>query len=416
MSVLNSIDNKATELQHMVDDMFIKAVFNILKPHVHEDLEFETFTITSAADKGENFNDSLIGFSVVLKNVSDNCTERLDVIVKFLHSNICKSNPVSLKSFLKEIEFYKSSVPEYLKIQKEFGIPAEKMLDVFPKFYGFSELPEEAEFRIIIVLENLKTAGYKTLNERRSLDQFHTKLALKELAKFHAIGVALKIKKPEVHKMLLNKVAIPVSKSEGVHKRDEHDFKFRNEIKNTILALDGYELYADSVYRTLEKIDRERWPPISEPFATFLHNDLWLNNIMFRHTSENCVTVKFVDYQTTLYHSPARDIGYFLFTSTLLDVSNDYDSFVELYHKTFTDSLVSFCCDSGLFTLKNLYDEMNMYAPNKLKHIIILLKLYLPKTYNINGTVSLPEPDKKPESFDRRLAFVLKGFISRGWI
>lgn len=81
-----------------MDDVFMKAVFNVLKPHMHEDFEFKTFSVTNVVDNGEHFSNSVTGLDIVLKNVFRNSAESLHIIVKCLTWNISKNNPVALVS------------------------------------------------------------------------------------------------------------------------------------------------------------------------------------------------------------------------------------------------------------------------------------------------------------------------------
>ncbi|KAJ9592877.1 hypothetical protein L9F63_015455, partial [Diploptera punctata] len=105
--------------------------------------------------------------------------------------------------FNKEARTYVLVCPELIRLQEEMGIPADDIMDVFPKFYGArtntqEDLFQEADPTAILLLENLKTSGYFVGERRKGFDLKHVEFVVTQLARFHALTLALKIHKPLV--------------------------------------------------------------------------------------------------------------------------------------------------------------------------------------------------------------------------
>lgn len=208
-----------------------------------------------------------------------------------------------------------------------------------------------------------------------SLDENHTVLVLRSLAKFHATGVALKLTDGEFFRAKLLQVVVPALQNANHDRREELNEKFRQEIFSRLTSMKDCKEFAEPVVDLLHNIDAQKLPQAREPFATVLHNDLWRGNVLFKYSSDKKpVEVKFIDFQTTIYNSPARELAYFLCTSVDQDVFDKFDQLIGFYHEVFVGYLKKLGCEAREFTLESYKEEMQMYGPTKLKHIILLYK------------------------------------------
>lgn len=228
------------------------------------------------------------------------------------------------------------------------------------------------------------------------------------MGRFHAIGVALKINQPEIFNTKLKTAAHPSLQNSTNPERSSINSQFRNQIKSIILTIPDCISYANKLYDMLEKIDNKPLPSIKEPFATLLHNDLWMNNILFQYHLGKPVAVKFVDFQTTIYNSPMREIVYFIFTSTEEQVQQQFDHLIQIYYKSFTGYLEKLGCEISDFSFEKFQEEIKLYRDTKIKHTILLFK-------------SICGGDFKSDNFDlelfkQKLRNLICKFAGRGWI
>lgn len=134
----------------------------------------------------------------------------------------------------------------------------------------------------------LFSLGFETLEPHVSFELDVTKLLLKQLARFHASFLALKIKKPEVFK---HKVKPYINKSNIVADVDE--------IKRVVSLMWGNEGCVSLIPR-IRRAMAQRKPQPREPFSTIIHNNLWTKNIMVKLNGKERDSIKIVDYQVSL--------------------------------------------------------------------------------------------------------------------
>lgn len=238
-----------------------------------------------------------------------------------------------------------------------------------------------------------------------SLDEEHTKLVLKELAKFHSTGVAVKHSYPDLFKQILLSVGTPALQNEDNPNKEKIDKEFRNTICESLKSMSQTAKFAAPVCTMLMNIDKTKVPVPSEPYATILHNDLWNGNILFRYSCRNePVEVKFIDFQTTMYNSPARDLVYFLYTSVKDEVLDDFTELVRFYYYTFTQHLVKLGVSAVEFSFQELLQQIDVYGPTKLKHIMQLFYTRCREDANYNN------------KFEFELQRLMLLFHKRGWI
>lgn len=77
-------------------------------------------------------------------------------------------------------------------------------------------------------------------------------------------------------------------------------------------------------------------------FNTLAHGDMWTNNLLLQRDNQTKLVkdVVFIDFQFSLWTSPAIDLQYFFNTSLEEDVrSNNIDELVEFYHDKLAEHL-----------------------------------------------------------------------------
>jgi Ser/Thr protein kinase RdoA (MazF antagonist) len=99
---------------------------------------------------------------------------------------------------------------------------------------------------------------------------------------------------------------------------------------------------------------------------------------MFRYSEDEPVSVKFLDFQTCRYGSPALDINYFLYTSTTSNVRERYmNDFMRTYHRSLSRTLrqLGLNISPNLADLRREVDFMSLYG-------FLAAHLVLPDTFS----------------------------------
>lgn len=125
------------------------------------------------------------------------------------------------------------------------------------------------------------------------LDLAHTKLALNELARFHALGVACMRLKPEIFaeaKKLMSEYPFELIQSEIE--------KFVTQTISMIAQDPRIAKYLDRIESSVKGFD---WNTVlnaepEEPWITITHGDFWVNNMLFKNGTFNMTKKYLFDF------------------------------------------------------------------------------------------------------------------------
>ncbi|CAH1124986.1 unnamed protein product [Ceutorhynchus assimilis] len=257
-------------------------------------------------------------------------------------------------TFKSEIAWYTTVIPTLKSFAKEQGLRRE--LDFFQQFYGarISLDPESDKVDLdgVILTENLKYLGYGNVDRHVGFEATSTISILKDLATFHAIPLAIKIKNPE----LFAKKLVPYCPDigNGFTKMKPH---FDQKLIKSLKEIPELTDFMPQIARNIEESSPFGVREIREPWAGIMHLDFWCNNIMA--TSEETPKVMILDLQVPKQGSVAADLIFFLLTSVKFDVIKDrLDEFVELYYEEFIENLRQLKVDTSDFKLDGLLEEI----------------------------------------------------------
>ncbi|KAJ8918598.1 hypothetical protein NQ315_013103 [Exocentrus adspersus] len=318
---------------------------------------------------GENYGSTLLKVDISLKNDNDDSEEELHVVAKCIPEDEVLKEVFNIQVSCKvEIAFYDTIVPTLQQFQRDKGV--EEVVDFFPRMYASrinlngGELVDE---NAVLLLENLKGAGYQNVNRLESLDLQTIKFILKNLAAFHAVPLALKLLKPDI---------------------------FQVKIKPFL---------------------KDPNPPRSKGgHNPLVHNDMWINNIMVKFDEDQPVGVKFVDFQMPTYQSPATDLFFLLLSSVKKDVlEKHFDHLIEFYHKNFVDQLRILGCEISPFSLEKFLEELKSVSSIKLTQVIFMTAFVIFQEHEEGSRIKLPHErtfEEIPEIAKERIVFAV--FIS----
>jgi hypothetical protein len=253
--------------------------------------------------------------------------------------------------------------------------------DLFPKCYYVSSHPEYG----MLVLEDLRHGEYKIGgDEMMLLDYEHIVVALKGLARFHAMSYAMKKKD---FRSFEEHIVTPIRDARRFLKKmdaaDPAVADYARSLRYTaMLLLEKFEekqlkedgLHTQKVRKVLERIENcselmiELLSP-DEPLAVLCHGDFNRNNMLFCYDSDNIPSgVKFLDYQNPYFASPAIDLSFFLFVNANPDLwANCFDDMFSIYHGTLLEAVSEFlnCPQEALppeFNLETFKQQFSKYC------------------------------------------------------
>ncbi|KAJ9592871.1 hypothetical protein L9F63_015449 [Diploptera punctata] len=383
----------------------------LLSQELHSDIKVEKFSFTPLTKPGDNYGSTILAVEVFYYTHENSHLQKLPIVAKLVPESPFLRKAFNIEiTFNKEVRAYTLVAPEFYKLQKEKGIPENEMLDVFPKYYGSrsnkqDDINMEADDSAVLLMENLKSSGYEIGDRRKGFNLEHMELVLSKLAQFHALGIAMKILKPEIFEEKILKTCEKFNLS--ISDDNEVQEKWIISIVNSIKHMPEAVPYLDKIEKCLRAdtlVNEKGEYPVSEPFATIVHNDFWVNNMMFKYgkpsnktgMKQKCpIKIKFVDFQVTIYSSPVKDLIFLLFSSSedgLLE--KHYHHLIQHYHKEFVGLLTKLGCSTEMFSYEHFLQEINTFAPQELAHILYMLDPICADPSDIEETSSMAEERK----------------------
>lgn len=259
--------------------------------------------------------------------------------------------------------------------------------------------------------------GYQNLDRYIGSDLEGTKFIIADLAKFHAVPLALKLQKPVIFEENIKQYM-------DCFQPVEDDYVEPNFEDVVLEILEESEESKPFINKMKRSIELESEDSYREPFATLSHKDLWVNNFMVKLENGKIVKTNFVDFQGFSYESPVRDMLFFLFTSVQFDVVKEHlDYLIKFYHNQFIETLNELHCPTADFTFEKFLDEISHYGIYEIYHILgMLIHVVFGEKggdFPEKGS-SEPPPfatkETVPEEIKKRACWVFKEFEKRKWL
>ncbi|PSN39141.1 hypothetical protein C0J52_22768 [Blattella germanica] len=331
-------------------DFLKKALQNELKT---DSIFIDKYDVEPAVTKGDHFASSLHRVTVNFTFVNERNTEirkTLSLIVKSLPVDEEMCRMVSeAGTFKREADVYLRTLPAMYKLEQELsGQEA--------KYFTSKCLYSKSDF---LVFEDLRDSGYKMADRRKGLDMSHCCVALKHLARFHALSIVL-LRKDKTAFSNFNEIFY---KEERRHILEKHFEPCVNSLASIVAKWEGYQRFGEKLRKFAENATNKMLDVI-KPSSNFIsvlnHGDFWVNNILFRYSESTGLVedAKFVDFQIARYSSPVLDLQYFMNTSPSTDVrSNHMEELLEIYLIELRGMLHSLGCGEIEVTFEELKKE-----------------------------------------------------------
>ncbi|KAH1021126.1 hypothetical protein HUJ04_010681 [Dendroctonus ponderosae] len=272
-------------------DYLIKDLENVI---TGIDGEIKNIDISRLTAPGENFM-SLV-FRVDIQVEKDGKVETVHVVAKRLPA-VLKMDFNAL-AMTHEIKWYSEIAPLIKEFGQEYGIDT----DFYPECLGtrlsMDSTKTSADAESVLLLKNINPDGISA------------KAFLPTLATFHSIPLAMKFKKPEQFKIVkkcLNSVLkhdpalldalknTPPSGSDskvGAPPDNPPSPRITYEKMLEIPECQPYRANIEAMKEANKDMRDAILSPADEPWATMVHNDSWVNNIMVKLRGEEEPLVK----------------------------------------------------------------------------------------------------------------------------
>lgn len=408
----------------MEEEYDINRLDEVLNPYLDGNRKVESFSAKLLTKPGENYGSLMLALNVTTKD-GNGKEEILPLVAKMCPPNewIKKMFNVQL-SFKKENSLYEDIAKIMRTFEQEHGLPV--LTDFFAQYYGsrisLDPRSDIVDDDAVLLLENLKTVGYSTSECMVGFDLQTATVLVNNLAIFHAVPLAIKIKKPDFFKVKI----LPNLRSEVSFSETPDEIKAGSLDKMIVVAEKNehclplphnFRKYLVNGQRAFE-----HGPKVREPFATIGHSDYWTNNILVKYENDGTIKTKMLDFQVMDYGSPARDLIFLLYSSVQSStVSEHYDELINIYYTAFINTLKLFNCDVSPFTFDAFQEELQIEArESQLFHCLMMLSPIFAKRDKVRDMREMG-PDmfletEYSEGYEQKIHHVILSFMKNKWI
>ncbi|XP_058804534.1 uncharacterized protein LOC131671813 [Phymastichus coffea] len=407
-----------------VKKLILRDLQTLLREIIGNEVIVVKYDTTNLLPKGENYSSTMLKVNSLIKRTEDSPEESLALVAKMIPLTEFQQSYLNCTaSFNKEMFVYKTLMSTFRELEKEIGVKDEDLIDITPKYYGGrlsmnKEKLDVADEDAVMLMENLKELGYCTMNRIKGLNLNNAKLALKDLARFHTLSMALKEKNPTFFreakkplnalpfKLLGNEFDDAINYTIAAICKDPRIAKYEDRIRASIEANKDWE-------KVLSIVPEEPWVAIS-------HGDFWVNNMLFQQENGQVKDIKFVDFQMTRVSSPTIDLPYFLCTSVEIDVMENYfDELLDIYYDSLIDFSKMMGLDTNLFSRTSFDQQLNKDAKSELLHCLLAAKFFTQEVaddVDLNDMVNSLMMTKATNLYLERSWMIVSKFVEKEWI
>ncbi|XP_060648429.1 uncharacterized protein LOC132786060 [Drosophila nasuta] len=345
----------STKSENNVPDWVSAELFiDVLKESVKGFAKIKSFRVRNGSTAGENYATIMLRVFIDVE-LEDGTETSVSYMLKLPHlTDFFKKMLENNNIFESEFKMYKIYVPEMEQLYRDVGIEV--------KFGAKSYELKGAETDYIL-LEDLTPRGFKNANRLEGLDKSHCESALRRLAQWHAASVVRVATKGDYPKELIVGILKEENRAMMVEMQKSMSEKFIAGCK----TYKGNEEYIEQVKdlqpRVIEGMfNMGKVDPLG--CNVLNHGDFWSNNMMFSYDAfgkirDTCL----VDFQMSQYGPVAKDLYYFLLSSTKLeDKLTKFDYYIKFYHENLVKNLKLLKYSKSIPTLREIHMSLFRYG------------------------------------------------------
>ncbi|KAH8357070.1 hypothetical protein KR200_009912 [Drosophila serrata] len=359
----------------------------VIAPHLPEGSTLESYTSRYLTKPGDNYGSVMLAIQAQIRSANGSVRDlpliaKLPPLTNDLYWQIFQPE----RTCITENAVYQYLSPELDKLQLEAGVLPAELFDGFPRYYGsrisLDPKATKVDRDAVLVQENVTVRGYQPGNRHKAYDLAHTVLILNYLARYHALPIALRLKKPEVYDKYVRPYFLKFNMNVNIGPEEKKVMD--EELMKDIRAVTSDERDVKRVTELQDAYDAFQAEKDEEDglFTSLVHSDLWINNMMVKYGEKGeegiPIKMKIVDFQIAQYGSLVHDIIFLLFSSVDDKVlENNYYNFLTIYYKAFIQSLKSVNVDTSGYTYEKFLKEVQRVAHLQLPHALFMMKVIL---------------------------------------
>ncbi|KAI5712529.1 hypothetical protein M8J75_009054 [Diaphorina citri] len=333
---------------------------------------------------------------IVAVNVTvENEGAEVNLIVKLLPNDPFSRYFVTEAQFdLREIKFYNEVVPDLLQFQKENN----SVIDLpIPQCFYSEYNVEGSELESVLVLENLKHRGFRSISFATGLTLMQCQVALEAISRVHALSLVMKYK----HNLNLDE------KYPFLFKTPKATDSYQQLVERGLPQLAAFledKPDLENILSSLQELRRRTKDTIAEllrpqdPLGLITHTDFWCNNLLFNEDSTQCMIL---DWQMISYSRATNDIALLLVSSLPSELRRKHTQAL-LNH--YWQYLTHYSASLGLSIEEKLKYDRNQLGVDFRKSLLLALLLCIGSV-----DVALGSPDT-----EQRLVDVLQDLYDQG--
>ncbi|XP_067633463.1 uncharacterized protein [Eurosta solidaginis] len=327
--------------------------------HKDKHLKIRRLHIKPALGKGENFGGVMTRISV-----DYHTSNGTNAIGRYIVKSSFEGDEASCKlmepfdMFNREMNIYEQVLPKLNELLHEIG----------DNDQIFCETMAVDRQRSALIFEDLNVRDFMMPNRLEGLNMRLAKMVLRKLAKIHATSA------------VLNERENGCLESYDCGLFNHHTDNYMPGFEGIFVACnrrvaqwEGYEYYARKLQNLQSKyieFGKKMFEPTPGYVNVLAHGDIWTNNVMVKYDKQTGepLDVIIIDFQYSVWTSPALDLHYFINTSLNEDLHlnlHKQDELIHCYYDTFSDTLRKLKYKSFIPSLHKFHihlDEKKFYA------------------------------------------------------
>ncbi|XP_053691220.1 uncharacterized protein LOC128739748 [Sabethes cyaneus] len=287
-------------------------------------IDVRSVEVKYAFPKGVNYASVIYRVRVSFRTKDQQTCSRSYIVKGKPETEMAKQKLGEYNVHGKEMDIYQIVIPEFKRLMRSIGDRTHQYA---------STLCIDRE-RDVIVFKDLSPLGYLMVDRLSGLDEIHTKMSLKLMAKMHASSLKLAEMRPNIFEGY--KTGMMTRETDAFYPMFYSNFDALTEEISTWGA--EWQYYATKLQKLrphfieqgLTVFDHQ----CDDDLRVLAHGDLWINNLLFKYdASGNPIDVILLDFQFCSYSTPVIDLCYFFFTSTKDAIRQDhFEEYVQYYY------------------------------------------------------------------------------------